>query len=88
MVFAKELKKNLMVVPSKWLSFPLPAPDRIESLIDPQTFVEYDADLRSVDPLKFKGVASYQDKLEQKTNPRQILRMRLFVGLDQWEGIP
>ena len=71
MVFAKELKKNLMVVPSSGYHFPLPAPDRIESLIDPQTFVEYDADLRSVDPLKFKGVASYQDKLEQnksKTN--------------------
>jgi len=71
MVFAKELKKNLMVVPSSGYHFSLPAPDRIESLIDPQTFVEYDADLRSVDPLKFKGVASYQDKLEQnksKTN--------------------
>ena len=71
MVFAKELKKNLMVVPSSGYHFPLPAPDRIESLIDPQTFVEFDADLRSVDPLKFKGVASYQDKLEQnksKTN--------------------
>ena len=37
MVFAKELKKNLMVVPSSGYHFPLSAPDRIESLIDPQT---------------------------------------------------
>ena len=58
MVFAKELKKNLMVVPSSGYHFPLPAPDRIESLIDVGSFKEYDAGLRSGDPLKFKGVAS------------------------------
>ena len=59
MVFAKELKKNLMVVPSSGYHFPLSAPDRIESLLDKNTFVEQDSDLRSVDPLKFKGVACY-----------------------------
>lgn len=65
MVFAKELKKNLMVVPSSGYHFPLPAPDRIDSLLDSGTFVECDAKLSSLDPLKFKGLASYKDKLDQ-----------------------
>jgi len=71
MVFAKELKKNLMVVPSSDHHFPLPAPERIQSLVDDGSFVEHDDKMRSADPLKFKGIASYQDKLEQnrkKTN--------------------
>lgn len=71
MVFAKELKKNLMVVPSSDYHFPLSAPERIASLIDSGTFEEHDQKMRSSDPLKFKGIASYSEKLEQnrkKTN--------------------
>jgi len=65
MVFAKELKKNLMVVPSSDHHFPLSAPDRIQSLVDEGSFVEHDEKMRSADPLNFKGIASYQEKLEQ-----------------------
>jgi acetyl-CoA carboxylase carboxyl transferase subunit beta len=65
MVFAKELKKNLMVVPSSGYHFPLSAPDRIDSLLDPGTFIECDSKLSSLDPLKFKGLASYKEKLAQ-----------------------
>ena len=71
MVFAKELKKNLMVVPSSDYHFPLSAPERIASLLDSGTFEEHDQKMRSTDPLKFKGIASYSEKLEQnrkKTN--------------------
>jgi acetyl-CoA carboxylase carboxyl transferase subunit beta len=65
MVFAKELKKNLMVVPSSGYHFPLAAPERIHSLLDSGTFLECDSNLSSLDPLNFKGLASYKDKLEQ-----------------------
>ena len=65
MVFAKELKKNLMVVPSSDYHFPLSAPERIASLLDSGTFEEHDQKMRSTDPLKFKGIASYSEKLEQ-----------------------
>jgi len=65
MVFAKELKKNLMVVPSSDHHFPLSAPDRIQSLVDEGSFIEHDEKMRSADPLNFKGIASYQEKLEQ-----------------------
>ncbi|MDC0156268.1 acetyl-CoA carboxylase, carboxyltransferase subunit beta [Verrucomicrobia bacterium] len=65
MVFAKELKNNLMVVPASGYHFPLSAPERVESLLDEDTFVEYDEELKSTDPLDFKGMASYKDKLAQ-----------------------
>jgi len=72
MVFAKELGKNLMVVPSSGYHFPLPAPDRIASLVDHGTFQEYDSEVRSDDPLKFKGVASYSDKLKQNRDKTKL----------------
>jgi len=72
MVFAKELEKNLMVVPSSGYHFPLPAPDRIASLVDHGTFQEYDSEVRSDDPLKFKGVASYSDKLKQNRDKTKL----------------
>jgi acetyl-CoA carboxylase carboxyl transferase subunit beta len=44
--------------------------DRIDSLVDADTFVEMDAEMSSVDPLGFKGVTTYADRLQsykQKT---------------------
>ena len=64
-VYNKELEQNWMVVPKSGYHFPLSAPKRVESLIDGGTFQEYDADLISVDPLKFTGVSSYPEKIEQ-----------------------
>ena len=87
MVFAKELKKNLMVVPSSGYHFPLSAPERIESLVDKGTFEELDANLQSTDPLKFKGLAAYKDKLEQnrkKTN----LEDAVVSGMAEMGGFP
>ena len=85
MVFAKELKKNLMVVPSSGYHFPLSAPDRIDSLLDSGSFVECDSKLSSLDPLSFKGLAAYKDKLEQNRK-KLLLKMRLFQVLEKWMG--
>jgi len=90
MVFAKELKKNLMVVPSSGYHFPLPAPDRIDSLLDPGTFIECDANLSSLDPLKFKGLASYKDKLAQnceKTSQKDAVISGLGKMSGRWVSI-
>jgi len=67
MVYNKDLEKNLMVVPLSGHHFPLKGIDRIHSLLDKDTFVEYDVGLTSVDPLKFKGAFSYLDKVQQHT---------------------
>jgi acetyl-CoA carboxylase carboxyl transferase subunit beta len=59
-----ELNENLRVCPRCDYHFALSAKDRIENLVDPQTFVEMDADLKSVDALQFQGMASYKDRLK------------------------
>jgi len=85
MVFVKELQKNLMVVPASGYHFPLPAPDRIKSLVDHGTFKEYDSTIRSGDPLKFKGLSSYEEKLKQnrkKTN----LEDAVVSGVGEMDG--
>lgn len=85
MVFAKELKKNLMVVPSSGYHFPLAAPERIHSLLDSGTFLECDSNLSSLDPLNFKGLASYKDKLEQNRK-KTSLEDAVVSGVGKMNG--
>lgn len=59
------LAENLRVCPHCDHHFTLGAWDRINSLVDPDSFKEVDADLVSVDPLEFKGVATYTDRLKK-----------------------
>jgi acetyl-CoA carboxylase carboxyl transferase subunit beta len=59
-----ELNENLRVCPRCDYHFAVSAKDRIDNLLDSQTFVEMDADLRSIDTLQFQGMASYKDRLK------------------------
>ena len=59
-----ELQQNLQVCPRCQHHMTLGARERIESLADEGSFQEHDAEMLSVDSLKFRGVATYQDRLE------------------------
>src|SRR6266702_4723539 len=59
-----ELNENLRVCPRCDYHFAVSAKDRIQNLLDPQTFFEMDADLKSIDTLRFQGMASYKDRLK------------------------
>jgi len=59
-----ELVQNLRVCPRCDYHFALSAKERIDNLLDPETFVEMDAYLRSVDTLRFQGMATYKDRLK------------------------
>jgi acetyl-CoA carboxylase carboxyl transferase subunit beta len=59
-----ELSENMRVCPRCEYHYALSAKDRIDNLLDSQTFVEMDADLKSVDTLRFHGMASYKDRLK------------------------
>lgn len=63
-IFAKEKEENLNICPKCGYHFPIFAPERIALITDEGSFKEIDADLESIDTLKFEGVASYLDKLE------------------------
>lgn len=59
-----EFEQNLQVCPKCDHHLTLGARERIESLADLGTFKEHDAGMISVDSLKFRGVATYKDRLE------------------------
>ena len=60
-----ELAQNQRVCPRCDHHFAQSAKERIENLLDPESFVERDAGLRSVDTLQFQGMATYKDRLKK-----------------------
>ncbi len=64
-LYNKTLEENLKVCPKCSYHFTLGAYERISLLIDKDTFVEYDKDMISADPLDFKGPKAYKDKISQ-----------------------
>jgi acetyl-CoA carboxylase carboxyl transferase subunit beta len=60
-----ELAQNQRVCPRCDYHFAQSAKERIENLLDPDTFVEMDANLSSIDVLRFQGMASYKDRLKK-----------------------
>jgi acetyl-CoA carboxylase carboxyl transferase subunit beta len=66
-ILNKELNDNLNVCPKCDHHYPLPVFDRINSLMDPGSFVEEDANLRSSDPLKFADSKPMQNVSRNST---------------------
>lgn len=64
MLYDKELDENLKVCRQCNHHFPITARERIHSLVETCSFQEMDANMVSLDVLKFTGVASYESKLE------------------------
>ena len=64
MVSEIQLTENLRVCPLCDHHFPLSAKERLDNLLDSGSFVEMDADLKSIDTLRFQGMASYKDRLK------------------------
>src|SRR6476469_7884199 len=60
-----ELADNQRVCPRCDYHFSQTAKERIAYLLDPESFVEQDAGLRSVDTLQFQGMATYKDRLKK-----------------------
>jgi acetyl-CoA carboxylase carboxyl transferase subunit beta len=63
-LYSKDLEKNHNVCPKCSHHFRISAVKRIELLLDEGSFVEYDANIVSVDFLEFKDSKSYQDRID------------------------
>ncbi len=77
MIFDKELDENLKVCPKCNFHFPIRARERIHSLVETCTFEEMDAEMSSVNILKF---ASYEAKLE-RDRKATLLKDAVVTGL-------
>lgn len=60
-----ELAQNQRVCPRCEFHFAQSAKERLGDLLDPDSFTERDADLRSIDTLSFQGMATYKDRLKK-----------------------
>ena len=85
MIHNLELQQNFRVCPRCDHHLTQSARERIDMLTDSGSFIEDDADMTSVDVLKFTGQASYTDRLkayQKKTG----LRDAVITGLGSIEG--
>jgi acetyl-CoA carboxylase carboxyl transferase subunit beta len=80
LVLDKELAENLKVCPHCSHHFPTTAWARIETLTQPGTFEEIDANMVSVDTLEFTGTDTYADKLV-KHRKKTGLKDAIITGL-------
>jgi acetyl-CoA carboxylase carboxyl transferase subunit beta len=62
LIYRKELERSLKVCPKCGYHHRLTATERLEIILDQDSFEELDADLTSADPLEFEG---YPQKLEE-----------------------
>ncbi len=64
LLYDRELEQNLQVCHHCGRHFHITGRQRLESLVEPGSFQEMDADMLAVDILEFTGVASYKSKLD------------------------
>jgi acetyl-CoA carboxylase carboxyl transferase subunit beta len=86
-LFAKETEDNLNVCPHCSHHFRISARQRIDITLDEGTFVEYDADMVSVDFLNFKDSKSYQDRIDAAL-AKGGSKDAVICGEGTIEGIP
>jgi hypothetical protein len=71
-----ELQQNCRVCPKCDHHFTQSARERLEMLLDPQSFTEHDAKMVSVDTLKFTGMASYTERPQDLSKEDEAERCR------------
>ncbi len=64
-IFSEEIQRNLMVCPKCEHHFRINATERMELIVDEGTFVESYAELETDDPLNFKDIKKYKDRLKK-----------------------
>ena len=88
LLLGKDLAKNNRVCPRCGHHFRLSAPERIELLLDPDSFTEFASDLRSSDPLHFVARSgAYADKLVSERE-KTGLEDAVVVGVGTIDDLP
>jgi acetyl-CoA carboxylase carboxyl transferase subunit beta len=86
-VYQKEVEKNFKLCPKCEYHFPLSVNERIDLLLDPDTFQEWDVDLAPADPLGFVDTQPYVDRLktyQEKTGRKD----GMVIGAGMIQGQP
>lgn len=81
-VLTEDLEENLKVCPNCGYHFPLAARQRLERTCDSGTFVEFDANLQSTNPLDFPDYNAKLGKACQQSGEREAV----ITGVGEIEG--
>ena len=84
LLFGRELERSLKVCKKCNYHFRLTALERLVMLLDPESFVEWDAHLRTVDPLHFPNYDAALRKNQQKTGMSE----GILSGSGRIDGLP
>ena len=87
LLYTKEFEKNNKVCPKCDHHFTLRAKDRLNLLLDKDSFIEIDEHLTSLDPLNFQGPKNYLDKIKQDQK-RSGLNDAVVCGFGSIESFP
>ncbi len=87
MLYRKAVAADLHVCTHCQYHFRIDARTRIGALVDPGSFEEYDADLESADPLKFKDLKTYKSRLADQQK-RTGLKDAVITGKAFIKGRP
>jgi len=79
LIFNKILMDNLKLCPKCNYHFSLTCWERVELLVDTDSFTEFYKDMESLDPLVFAGPKSYKEKLKEDTEATG-LKDAIIVG--------
>ncbi len=85
-VYRKEVLRNLQVCPKCNYHFRISARERLNLLVDQNTFQEMDADLASSDPLRFRDSVPYRDRLK-KSRESSGLSDAVLTGEAKIKGV-
>lgn len=86
-VFKEKVDANLHVCPECGYHFRLTAKQRVQYLLDEDSFEELFPDLEPQDPLNFQGVKKYSEKIKQSQEKTQ-LKDACLIGVGKVEKMP
>ncbi len=65
LIYEGEIKENLQVCPRCGYHYRLPPDQRLQMLLDDGIYEEQDAEIITADPLKFKDIITYRERLKK-----------------------
>ncbi len=83
-IFSEEIQRNLMVCPKCNYHFRISAQERSDLILDEGSFKELYSDIKTGDPLEFKDVKRYKDRIKKLENDKK--KSAVIVGEGKING--
>ena len=83
-IYNKDLAKSNHVCPKCGYHFRLSVRDRINLLIDPKTWQELNAHIKTADPLKFHALTSYDERVKLAREIERYMLQEQYLTTYLW----